>query len=304
MRQNLDLETALRAIEFKPHPTEPGRWVKGRHVVTLRGGIFYDTLTGRGGRSATDLFMAVEEIDLMTAARATSKLMLDEDPHLGEYIAMHREAHLHLPLRDEAVWPAVRKDLMKCFGIFGKTLDDLHRRKQIYCTSSGDLVAIARDRRGHPVGAEQSGSGDRSTKWVLGSDFTKGAFYANAPNQPEPRRAVLTANALEALAWASMFPDDIAISLASSMTIGQCDNLSSRLKARGLKIHSCLPATKAWDQVRVRLGRDYGVMPIEPSSLFKGARDVLQAVAGAAGLNVRQYQPEQRVDKEHSPVCD
>ena len=303
MRQTLDLETALRAIEYEPMPLDPTRWVKGKHIVTLRGDIFYDTLTGRGGRTVTDLFMCVENIDLMTAAAAAEKLSLDLDPHLGEYIQLQKSARLRLLPKDESAWPPLRKKVVSQLGIYAETLDDLYRRNQIYCDTEGHLVAIARDGQGRPVGAERVQESLRSTEWVLGSDFSRGAFYVHAANQADPRRAIVTASALEALAWASMFPADIAVSLASSMTIGQCNNLSSRLKARGLKIHSCLPATRLWDQVRVRLGRSYGVMPIEPSDLFNGAKSVLEAVAGASRLNVSPDQSCHRVDEEQSPVC-
>ena len=196
------LEPLARQLGYRPDPRNPARWKLPGSVLSISGSRFFDHHRGGGGGGAIDLVMHARGCRFQAAVEFLERLC-GRLPPPAPASAPRAPAGLHLPPRDERLWPPVRDFLRTARGLDPGLLDRCHHDGLLYADPRRNAVFLCHDPSRQPTGAEIVGTrpaaDGRTFKGMApGSRKARGGFWLPAPSA-DLEAILIVESALDAL---------------------------------------------------------------------------------------------------------
>lgn len=297
------VEPVLSAFGFVQDPRDAARFRGPKGFdLTVRGGCFFDLRAREGGRGGVELIRHLRGCDSAYAVDLGKRLMAGERVLAAELrIRTPGPTLLRMPDPDTASMDQVRLILVGALGIDPAVIARLEEEKQLYA-SQRHIVAVMRNAAGDVIGGEliaHSAEAGAAGPVAPGTAKAMGAFsWVGA--EPPSGRAVFVRNAIEAMAWASFYPRDHAISMCSGVQPGLLRWLVPRLLERGHQVCSALGTNAAALKASNWMTNTLGVKAISTDKLSPGAESVLQALRAARAAE--QAKPQEANGPKLTPT--
>jgi hypothetical protein len=153
----------------------------------------------------TDLQGATEWLTEKFGAAATIQLINDQ---VLQMVAEQPLKKFIPPPPEREHWSEVKDYLTNTRQLPAKLIERLHDEGLIYASESGKLICLQRDFEERVTGATSIDLNSADCQSVDGSNLTNGWHYFQSPPQGSIDRVVVVDDPLEAMAYATLHPDE------------------------------------------------------------------------------------------------